>query len=237
MVAWAAVETGAAMTDATDWPKCSDNPTFGGLIPTEEFCWLIWKLKISTPAILDAGACDGRDSLAFRSAFPCARVVAVEGLAENYSRWLLPLANKIEIHHRILAGKTGSAKFHVKQTNGIHGIYDRGIQYGDRERAVDAISLDDFCDEIKLQPTVLKIDCEGATYDILAGGQEALRSVRAICFESESVEFFKGQKLHGHVSSLLGRLGFQKHLRRSGPFIRSPSGEYGRQYESIWVRS
>lgn len=219
------------------WPVSTDNPTFGGLIHTAEFCEVIRSHGIEPTGILDAGACDGRDSRVFRAEYPQARVVAVEGLWENFERYLLPLAGQIEPCWRVLAARTGWATFYAKDINGISGIYDRGPGYAGIRLVVRTTTLDDFCREINFRPDVLKIDCEGATFDILAGGMNVLSGVRAICLETESIEFFKGQKLDGDVSELLRKAGFCEVLRRAGGDIKeNVSGEVGRQFEAIWSK-
>lgn len=214
----------------------SDNPTFGGLIPIQEFCDFLKKEEIFPKTILDAGACDGRDSLVFRENFPNASIVAVEAVQENYDKWLLHLKN-IEPYCQTIGQFSKRQKFFVKETNGISSLRNRGAEYSGFEREVDVLSLDDFCKKADLWPVdVLKIDVEGCTWDVLAGGRRTLRTVKALHIETETIEYFEGQKLDLSVNWVLAELGFKVIKAVSGPEIMNSEGQIGVQYESIWVR-
>lgn len=214
----------------------SDNPTHRGLIPMEEFCFYIDQFNIKPTTILDLGACDGRDSLVFKSYFPTADVVAVEALEENYTRWLVPLEPTIETYHAAIWLNTGERNFHVKEINGISSIRNRGSEYKGFIRTVQTYSLDDFCETFLLIPDILKLDCEGCSWDILKGGSVALRTIKAIHVETETIPYFDGQKLDCDVSDLLQMSGFKVVKAVAGADITNSQGHIGQQKETIWVR-
>ncbi|GGB48546.1 hypothetical protein GCM10011316_20860 [Roseibium aquae] len=46
--------------------------------------------------------------------------------------------------------------------------------------AVKTISIDDFCSEKQINPTAIKIDVEGAEYDVLVGAEKTLQEVQPV---------------------------------------------------------
>ncbi len=96
--------------------------------------------------IVEVGSLDGEDSFYFKKQFPNANVHAIEGLFENYEKYLKD--NKI-IHgyNIIIRDYVGKSSYYVKNINGIHGIFDRGTQYGNLMLELPCITLDKFCED------------------------------------------------------------------------------------------
>ncbi|MDF1501030.1 MAG: FkbM family methyltransferase [Anaerolineales bacterium] len=132
--------------------------------------------------VLDIGAHVGYYTLlASRLVGPDGNVFAFEPLPRN--------ATYIERHIRInrlenvtlsqlaISDRTGTAHF----GGGVSSSTGRIDMTGDLE--VDTASLDDLLQTGKIAPpNVLKIDVEGAEMDVLAGGQETIRSGRPVIF-------------------------------------------------------
>jgi FkbM family methyltransferase len=177
--------------------------------------------------IVEVGSMDGKDALQFKSEFPHAHVVAIEGLKENYNN-MVASNYPIECVYGAAANYDGMTIYHVKDINGIHGIFDRGQAYGTKTREVECFRLDSmFVGPIDM----MKIDVEGATYEVLEGMGELLGQVKIMHIETESIAYFKGQRLHGDVAKLLADSGFSM-VRQSQVKIGA-----GKQYDSVWVNN
>jgi FkbM family methyltransferase len=69
--------------------------------------------------------------------------------------------------------------------------------------------MDAVLDELKLDTVdLLKIDVEGATYEVLEGFGDRLKDVKAMHIECEHVCVWEGQKLYRNVEELLVSHGF-----------------------------
>ena len=63
--------------------------------------------------------------------------------------------------------------------------------------------LDNVLEEQKVRPDAAKIDVQGAAYEVLIGGQDALTNLLFIEVETEFQELYRGQKLFDDVFKLL----------------------------------
>lgn len=179
--------------------------------------------------IVEVGALDGKDSVYFKVFFPNAHVIAFEGLKEN---WEFHKPNDVLWLNSVIAAHDGEITYHVKYFNkemstGIHGIYDRGQKYGTEIRVVPCYRLDSL---VKIPIDMMKIDVEGASWDILEGMGNLLNTLKILHIETETEEFFIGQKmLHDDVCKYLKDRGF-KCLKLAAAKIES-----GIQYDSVWI--
>lgn len=175
--------------------------------------------------IVEVGSMDGKDAMYFRSEFSHAHVVAIEGLKENYDK-MIESNYPIECVFGAATNYNGTIQYHVKNINGIHGIFDRGQEYGKKTREVDCFRLDSM---FVVAPDMMKIDVEGATHEVLEGLGDLLQDVKIMHIETEDYPFFKGQKLHDEVAKLLDENGFAM-IRQSRVRITQ-----GHQFDSVWV--
>jgi len=180
--------------------------------------------------IVEIGSLNGADSLYFKERFPHARVVAIEGLAENFEKYMKQLEG-IECVNATVADHNGETVFHVKNVNGIHSIFDRGARYGRERRTVQCSRLDSIFDE---PIDMMKIDVEGATYEVLVGLGDLLPQAKAMHIETEDYPFFDGQRLHDEVAALLEGAGFTM-VKKTSVDIHSPTGTIHHQHDSVWV--
>jgi len=180
--------------------------------------------------IVEVGALDGADSVYFKQCFPHAKVIAFEGLKENWEAANPPGVTWL---NRVIASYNGEVDFHVKITNGIHGIYDRGSIYGTETRTVPCYRLDsEFLCIMDESIDMMKIDVEGATYDVFEGMGHLLDTVKIMHIETEDVRYFAGQKkLHAEVYEFLHSKGFTC-LKLAGARI-----QHGSQYDSVWIKN
>lgn len=195
----------------------------------EEFVSIVRELFIDKDikTIVEVGSLNGADAIYFKEQFPAARVVAIEGLKENFDLYMKDLS-RIECLNVCIADYNGRTTYHVKNTNGIHGIFNRGEAYGTASRTVECYRLDSL---FTASIDMMKIDVEGATYEVLVGMGGLLKQVKVMHIETEDYEFFKGQKFHKDVAELLDTNGFSV-VRQSSVRIGP-----GCQYDSVWVNN
>jgi len=159
--------------------------------------------------IVDAGTMDGGDALFFKNKYNNASVYAIEGLPDNYTNYLINL-NEIVAINAVIASYDGNVTYYKKNINGIHGIYDRGEEYGTSTLNLPCYKLSTIMKDYKiLNIDILKIDVEGATLDLLKGLEDNLNNIKIIHIETETYPFFKGQSLHNDVCVFLENNNFK----------------------------
>lgn len=182
--------------------------------------------------IMEVGSMDGKDSLFFKKSFPNADVYAIEGLPENYTKYMENL-DGIKTFNTVIAEHDGEVKYHIKNINGIHGIYDRGQEYGVKSTILPCKRIDTFCKENGIEAIdMMKIDVEGATLDVLKSMGDILKTVKIMHVETETYPFFKGQRLHNAVLNFLEENGFRCVLMTFCQITAS-----GKQSDSVWIRN
>lgn len=154
--------------------------------------------------IVDAGTMDGCDALFLKNKYPNATVYAIEGLPDNYKKYLVNMTNIIPIN-MVIANYDGNITYHEKNINGIHGIYNRGDEYGTKLIELPCYKLSTIMEKYNIGShiDVLKIDVEGATMDLLKSLENNLYNVKIMHIETETYPFFKGQLLHDEVCLFL----------------------------------
>ncbi|HAI98928.1 TPA: hypothetical protein DCL30_05375 [Candidatus Peribacteria bacterium] len=178
--------------------------------------------------IFDVGAMDGKDSMALKRLFPHAEVYAIDGLKENFDTYL---AKRRNIHgfHAVIADHDGQTSFYKKNTQGLHGIYERRELPTEEKRSVPCVRLDTFVRSNRLPaPDLMKIDVEGATFDVLNGCGSLLDAVQVLQIETETIEYFQGQKLQEEVYRFLREHDFSLAFE-----MACCEG----QSDSIWIRN
>lgn len=182
--------------------------------------------------VVDVGSLNGDDAEFIVKAFPHMKGYAIEGLPENYEKYIKHKTNITGIQ-RVIASYNGEIKFHQKRINGIHGIYDRGQEYGTIVNTYMCSTLEAIMDEYAIQTfDIMKIDVEGATYDALQSLGTRIQSVKIMHIETESYPFFEGQVLHDKVCELLESHDFTVVDMTS---VEITPKRY--QLDSVWVNS
>lgn len=181
--------------------------------------------------IMEIGSLNGNDSLLFKSHYPEANVFCIEGLPDNYNQYLKELTNITTIN-AVIADYDGVILYHYKDINGIHGILDRGQQYGSKVLELQCYTIKTICENYKIDSIdLVKIDVEGATYEILNSMSDMLKTIKIMHIETESYPFFKNQKLHDVVADYLTKKGFSM-IDMSRVMIAG-----GYQHDSVWVNN
>jgi FkbM family methyltransferase len=173
----------------------------------------------NTPYILDCGANIGLSVLFFKQKFPESTVVAFEPdpdifkvLEKNISNYKLQNVRAIEAAVWIADGELDFQK-----EGGFSGSV---VNHWDRSNvtAVKSTDLRNFMDR---KIDFLKIDIEGAEFEVLKNISEKLLSVSNLFIEYHS-NANEPQTLH-HLLAILQRNGFRYHIKesfsRKKPFI------------------
>jgi len=143
-------------------------------------------LSCEIKTIFEIGSLNGADALYLKEQFPNADVHAIEGLESNYNLYLKDLKS-IHTHNTIISNYDGITKWHVKNTNGIHGIFDRGQEFGTIVLEKKCQTLKTFCENLGIESIdIMKIDVEGATLEVLEGSFDLLYTVKMMHIEAES---------------------------------------------------
>jgi FkbM family methyltransferase len=180
--------------------------------------------------IVEIGSLDAQDSQYFKKIFPEARVIAIEALPENFEKYLKPM-NNIETINAVVSHIDGEVTFYKKEINGIHSIYNRGDEYGNVELKLPSYRFETLANKYNINKVdMLKLDVEGATFEVLESMGSLLPTVKIMHIETESYPFFKGQKLHSEVVRFLEQKGFSLVELTSFPI---QPGKL--QYDSIWI--
>lgn len=197
-------------------------------VTTDEFCGLVLPYLRRTPRlVLDVGAMDGTDAAILKRNYPDAQVIAIEGLHENVQPERWPGVEWIEA---VVAGADGPVGFHVKGQNGIHGIYPHAEVPTREVRQAAGVTLATLLRTHGLPaPDVIKLDVEGAAWDVLTGLGPLLADVQALHVEVETREWFPGQRLEPEVSALLRAHGFT--------CILAGGGADQSQLDAVWVKA
>ncbi len=181
--------------------------------------------------IIEIGSLNGNDALFFKTCFPESNVYCIEGLPDNYNTYLKNLTNITPINI-VIADYDGEITYHKKNVNGIHGILNRGDEYGTETITLECKTIKTLCNDYNIQSIdFVKIDVEGATYEILNGMSEMLDTIKIMHIETESYPFFKGQKLHDEVADYLTNKDFTM------VDMTSVNINNGQQYDSVWVNN
>jgi FkbM family methyltransferase len=128
--------------------------------------------------VLDVGANVGAYTVLFAHwTGPAGRVIAFEpapgsiaGLREHVR--LNGLSSRVEIVEAAVSNEVGSAVFDCEGVSGANALVPDGAASG--TITVATTSLDAFCADRDLRPSVIKIDVEGAELDVLRGGRRVL---------------------------------------------------------------
>ena len=125
----------------------------------------------------------------------CPKTIIIEKAASNKS-------GEVEFFTEEFGGFTNSLISEFTQNqNKLHQKFQH-INSDIRLIKVKTDTLDNICFQNNFLPNFVKIDVEGAEYDVLLGAKHILKDVKAIMVEISSNE--------NDVFSLLNRLGFKK---------------------------
>ncbi len=133
--------------------------------------------------IADIGAHIGYYTLLLtRCAGPSGCVVSFEPSPANYALLKknveLNCLPNVRLFPEAVFSRTGEITINVPED--VHNSGDASIRHmnGSKPLRIKAITLDTFCASSGFQPDFLKMDVEGAEYEVLIGGQQAIAQFR-----------------------------------------------------------
>lgn len=161
--------------------------------------------------VLDLGAHVGYYTLlAAALTGPSGRVFSFEPNPRN-ARYLrhhvrINRCRNVEVVEQAVCDHSGEVRFGLGTGSGTGHIAETGAV------SVRSVTLDDFCAERAVTPSVMKIDVEGAERRVLEGAAAALRSARPLIFLSTH-----GAEQAAACRSVLSRLGYRMTAIDDGP--------------------
>lgn len=182
------------------------------------YCSILVNLANFSPKnVFEIGANYGQDAEYFRARFNLDKSMVY--IFEPHPQ-IVNEANKMygfNSYELAISDKNGKMKFHAvnleKNTNsGIsslreHNFNDSNDYY---EIEVETMRMDSFIKKHNVNSIdLLKLDVEGANYEVLLGFGAALNKVKAIHVEAENTPVWKGQYLYKDISKLLSDNGFE----------------------------
>lgn len=166
--------------------------------------------------VVELGSRDGHDAAKMEEIFQAERVIAIE--ANPYcAREINRNYPEFEVVNVAIAQQTGRVKFYaVKPEYGEVILGQSSLLYKDAYREIaneiliPAYTMDDFVESLKIDEIeCMKIDVEGATYEVLEGFTK-IRMTRLFHIESEHKEFWEGQKLYDDTARFMEDAGYEQ---------------------------
>jgi FkbM family methyltransferase len=199
----------------------------GHVIPVRDFMTLyIYKeifvdrcydviLDRAAPVILDIGANSGLFALRLKQLYPSAKIACYEPFPPNFVQLENTIAvnglNEVTPLQKAVGAHRGRAKLFIHKRNmGGHSFYAAEAHNTDHVD-VEVIDVPSILGDLQQQVDLLKLDCEGAEFDILMNlAASDARQIRRIIVET-TCDLYNVDQLNAQMSSL----GYQ-HQPRNG---------------------
>jgi FkbM family methyltransferase len=154
-----------------------------------------WEIE-DKPCVIDIGANIGAWVIWLAEQRPHVHGIAFEpdGEAASYLRRNLELnglADRIDVQEVAISGQTGTARlFQARPGEGTSSLRPKShAATFERETVVPTLSLDDAIADFDAEVSLVKMDCEGAEYDIVnASSLEAWNRIRRVVVEYHPAE-------------------------------------------------
>jgi FkbM family methyltransferase len=183
-------------------------------------------LRIKNPVILEAGACDGRDTVRFAKKFPAAFIYAFEPYSVNYElvKARVSRYKNVNTYQLALSDKNGEFEMHINENilnpKAISGSGSLLLPYEhlnswpnhvfNKREIVKTITLDSWAEEVGIDHIdALWLDMQGMEYPVLKASKKMLNTVKIIYSEVNLVELYKGCILYDDYRKWLNSIGFE----------------------------
>lgn len=164
--------------------------------------------------VIDVGAHIGYYTLLFAKCVgPTGSVFSFEPVPRNFAllekNVQVNNLRNVRLVNEAVFSRAASITINVPEEQPNPGSGSMKCQEGAEHYEVDATSLDDFCEESGVRPDILKIDVEGAEYDVLVGAQQTISRCRPGLFIE--LHHFDGNVAAHPVPGWLANCGYQVH--------------------------
>lgn len=188
--------------------------------------------RIIQPDIfLEIGAHEASTSSKFKGRLPHCSVHAFEADPEVFLHFREKVSSDINYINSAVSRHDGYLNFFRQQKDDERLFLNNSLFKKDSvnydEHRVKSVTVDSFLEEVGLSSTVLRIDAEGNTYEVIMGAAKSMSFVKAIYAEVEDYEIWEGQRTVFDVHDALEDYGF---------FPVSRDVETPGQYNVIWLR-
>lgn len=181
-----------------------------------------------TPTILEAGACDGTDTVEFARRWPHAKIYAFEPVPELFAEVERHTSHLSQVRRYpiALSDRTGSATMHISEKNGGHR--DSSSLLTPAEHLVEYPEIK-FTDSVVV-PTMtiadwahgesvdkidfMWLDMQGMELPTLKAAGPVLATTSAICMEVARRELYAGCAMYDEIISWMGAQGFRPVIDR-----------------------
>lgn len=197
--------------------------------------------KIQPQCSFELGAFTADFSRKIKQQLPSTKIYAFEANPHNYQYVLANFELEgITYINKALWNENKTLAFNlqtkingqnVNKVVGNNSVLERhAINFECEVVDVEGITLSSFINEnnLKNKSSVLWIDVEGASKEVLNGCVDVLDDVKLIFIEVEEVRFWKKQWLESDVNAFLKDAGFTLIAR---------DGEYPKQYNQIYIKN
>ncbi len=193
-----------------------------GIIPKADLSMLVetWFNHDYTPLgfeigekdlVIDIGANNGFFSIFAAKKATSGHVISFEPVPELVNKIKtnidLNKISNIKLEQLAVSNKKGHIEFYISKThNGCHSLFKRSAS--DDKIIINTIKLEDYCFENKIQKiNLLKMDCEGAEYDIFnsLSAKFLKNNIEKISMEYHDII---GEHKHGEIINQLKNNGF-----------------------------
>lgn len=228
---------------STQGPKTLSNifPWIKGPLPSRMYTEDFWKFqKVPcgyTPAvIMDVGASAGGWSIQAKEQFPNAQFFLVEANS-HFEGPLKELKMRYEI---ALVADKESPQTVFRVPEGANSDYMRGssllienTEQSYKEVKLPSTTLDAIARKNNVYPDLLKIDVQGAEFQVLKGATEVLSSATMVTLEIQIHNIYQGAAPFQKIAPLMWKAGFELYDIYGFNFL----GPYIVQFDALFVRT
>ena len=187
--------------------------------------------NFSPTTILEIGAREGGDAFHFRDAFKINNrdVYIVEPNPE-----ILPAiwCKEFNLFEVAIGMESGMKKFYQAHGDGdrmgTSSVLDRNDDWYKKNKVdiidVKVITGKELMNSINRDIDICKIDVEGLTWEVLSSFGNDLLRIKSMHLETETIPYWKGQKLHPEVVKLMEEFNYEIQWQNEG-----------KQLDSIWI--
>jgi len=164
--------------------------------------------------VIDIGANVGYYTLYLSKFLKTGKIISIEADPETCSvlkkNCELNNMKNVIIHNFAISNKSGQITFYKSETHsGENSIYSSGIKNKKSSISIPASTLDKMLKSNYPKIDFIKIDVEGAEFDVLKGGEDTLKITKKILIELHEDILKKNKQDSKMIISLLEENGFK----------------------------